>query len=138
MPKSLPSVAIFNSSEDTIGVLKLALEEEGFSVASGHVADIKKGAVDVLDFVAQHEPDVIVFDVALPYEENWTFLRLLQSSESLRGVGWVITTTHGARLRELVGEVGQVFEVVGKPYDLHQIVGAVKSALPQGAQGEGR
>jgi CheY-like chemotaxis protein len=138
MPKSLPSVAIFNSSEDTIGVLKLALEEEGFAVASGHVADIKKGAVDVLAFVAQHEPDVIVFDVALPYEENWTFLRLLQSSESLKGVGWVITTTHSARLRELVGEVGEVFEVVGKPYDLHQIVGAVKAALPQGAQGDGR
>ena len=37
-PKQLQSVAVFNSSEDTIEVLKLALEENGYAVASGHVS----------------------------------------------------------------------------------------------------
>ena len=128
-PKQMTSVAVFNSSEDTIEILKIALEEHGFAVSSGHVSDIKKGQVDVLDFVKEHQPEVVIYDVALPYEENWRFLRLLQSSEALKKLKWVITTTHKRRLEELVGECGEVFEIVGKPYDMDQIVNAVRVAL---------
>jgi CheY-like chemotaxis protein len=128
-PKQLPSVAVFNSSSDTIEVLKLALEDSGFIVATGHVSDLKKGQLDVIDFVNEHQPDVIIYDVALPYEENWRFLRLLQTSEVLKNLKWVITTTHRQRLEELVGDCGQVYEIVGKPYDVQQIMNAVKSAL---------
>jgi CheY-like chemotaxis protein len=128
-PKSLPSIAVFNSSAETIEILKIALEEQGYAVSTGHVADVKKGQLDVLDFVEEHQPDAIIYDVAIPYEENWRFLRLLQSSEPLKGVKWVITTTHRKRLEELVGECGEVYEVVGKPYDLIQITNAVKDAL---------
>jgi CheY-like chemotaxis protein len=128
-PKSLPSITVLNSSAETIEILKIALEEQGYAVSTGHVADVKKGQLDVIDFVAEHQPDVIIFDVAIPYEENWRFLRLLQSSDAVKDVKWVITTTHKKRLEELVGECGEVYEVVGKPYDLIQITNAVKNAL---------
>jgi len=130
MVKTVPSVVVLNSSQDTIDLLKVVLEEHGFSVASAHVSSVKSGELDVLDFVSKHSPDVIVYDVALPYEENWKFLRLLQSSEPLKDVRWVITTTHKKRLQELVHDIGEVYEVVGKPYDLGQIVTAVKTSLP--------
>jgi CheY-like chemotaxis protein len=131
MPKTVPSVVVLNSSQDTIDLLKVVLEEKGFAVASAHVASIKSGEIDVLDFVDKHSPDVIVYDVALPYEENWKFLRLLQSSAPLRDIRWVITTTHKKHLEELVKDCGEVYEVVGKPYDLEQIVGAIRSAVGQ-------
>ena len=128
-PKQMPSIAVFNSSSDTLDVLKEALDSAGYAVVTGHVSELKKGQLDVLDFVEEHKPDVIVYDVALPYEENWRFLRLLQSSDALKPLKWVITTTHKQHLMELVGECGEVYEVVGKPYDVQQIVNAVESAL---------
>jgi len=128
-PKELQSIAVFNSSEDTIEVLKAALEEQGYAVASGHVSDIKKGQIDVIQFVEEHKPDVVIYDVALPYEENWRFLRLLQSSDAMKKLKWVITTTHKRRLQELVGDCGEVYEVVGKPFDMQKIIDAVKAAI---------
>ena len=60
-PKSLPSIAVFNSSEETIEILKIALEEQGYAVSTGHVADVKKGQLDVLDFVEEHQPDAVSY-----------------------------------------------------------------------------
>ena len=129
--KTVPSIVVLNSSQDTIDLLKVVLEEQGYAVATAHTSSIRNGELDVLEFVEKHSPDVIVYDVALPYEENWKFLRLLQSSEPLKQLQWVITTTHKKRLQELVSETGEVYEVVGKPYDLGQITSAIKTALEQ-------
>jgi CheY-like chemotaxis protein len=131
MPKTVPSIVVLNSSQDTIDLLKVVLEEQGYAVASAHVSSLKSGEIDVIEFVSKHSPDAIVYDIALPYEENWKFLRLLQSSDAFKDVQWVITTTHKKRLQELVSDCGEVYEVVGKPYDLGQIVGAIKNALDQ-------
>jgi len=123
----MPVVAVFNSSEDTVEMLRLLLEHEGFQTATGHVPDIKRGRTDLLAFVEQHRPSVIVYDISPPLEQNWTFLRLVQNTEALKGCGWVITTTNKEALEGLVGTTG-TFELLGKPNDLERIVEAVRNA----------
>jgi DNA-binding response OmpR family regulator len=122
-------VAVVNSSEDTVEMLRNCLQQHGFtSIVTGHIHDFKVGDADFVRFVAEHNPAVFVYDISLPYDKNWTFLRLLLDTESMRGRKVVLTTTNKQRLEELVGPTG-AFEIVGKPYDLDEIVAAVEAAL---------
>lgn len=121
-------VAIFNSSEETVDLIKDVLERAGFVVVFGHISDIRRGAIDLEQFVRQHRPKVIVYDLVPPYEITWAFLQHLRGSEFLNGVQFVLTSMNAERVQQIVAPNEQVYEIVGKPYDLDQIVRAVKEA----------
>jgi len=82
-------IAAFNSSNDTVALLQAMLEQEGFRVVVGHIPDVKSGELDFVAFIELHTPAVIVYDVSLPYEANWNFLRLVRSSEPVKVRGFV-------------------------------------------------
>lgn len=126
-----PVIAVLNSSEDTVEMVRIRLQHEGFSaIVTAHITDFKTGAEDFIEFLRQHDPRVLVYDISIPYDKNWQFLHLLMSSEAMQGRRVVVTTTNKRRLEELVGPAAAgAIEIVGKPYDLGQIVAAVRAAL---------
>src|SRR5206468_6340133 len=99
-----PIIAVFNSSNDTVDLLRTVLEQEGFQTVVGHIPEIKQGGLDFISFIERHDPAVIVYDVSLPYEANWSFLRLVRSSEVVSGTEFVLTTTNKPALEALVGD----------------------------------
>jgi DNA-binding NarL/FixJ family response regulator len=123
---------VFNSSDDTVELLRTALEAEGFQTVVGHIPDVKKGEIDLIDFINHHTPSVIVYDISPPYDANWRFLRLVRSSEPLTKRQFVLTTTNKPVLERLVGET-EALEIIGKPYDLGRVVDAVRAALGRSA-----
>ena len=122
-------VAVFNTSEDIVEMLRFALEFEGFIAITGHIGDMIRGAFDVQRFVEQHQPQVVIYDVAPPYERNWRFLQHLCRMPEFQGRRFVLTTTNEARVREFADTEQTFHEILGKPYDIEEVVQAVKAAI---------
>jgi CheY-like chemotaxis protein len=125
-----PTIAIFNSSEDTVEMLRTTLEAEGFQTVVGHIPDVKRGELDLIEFISHHAPMIVVYDISPPYDANWRFLRLVRNTEAMRGLRFIITTTNKPALDRLVGDT-EALEIIGKPYDLQRVTDAVRSALTQ-------
>jgi DNA-binding NtrC family response regulator len=121
-----PVVAVLNSNDDTVEMLRIMLESEGMLAVSAHLDAIKRGELDFGNFLREHDPQVIIFDVAPPYDRTWLHLRAVDSAQ---GRTFVLTTTNKERLDEITHPDQETFEIVGKPYDLQLIIEAVKKAL---------
>jgi hypothetical protein len=122
------TVAVFNANDDVVELLRIALERAGFVVVSGHVDDARRGALLLSAFVAEHNPAVILYDVAPPYDAHWAFLEHVRSQPYMAGRQFVLTSTNVQRVREQVGMEEPIFEIVGKTDDIEPIVAAVKMA----------
>lgn len=123
-----PCVAILNTSDDVVEMLRMLIEQAGFVVVTAHVDAIRRGTVDLQTFIEQHDPKVIVYDIAPPYDRSWAFIEHLRQRPPLMGRQFVLTTTNVKHVRGFVGPAENVYEIVGKPIDLDQIVQAVKEA----------
>jgi len=121
--------AIFNTSPDIVDLMRRTFEPAGLVAVSAFSHAIRDGAVDVDAFLRQHDPAVVVYDIAPPYDANWRLFQHVRSMPAMRGRKVVITSVNARHVEELVGSDEHVYEVVGKPLDLDQIVRAVKEAV---------
>lgn len=122
-------VAIFNTSPDTIELLRIVLEPAGYVVLGAYTYEIRDGEIDVETIVKQHQPRLIIYDIAPPYDRNWRLFEHVSRMPVLKGINFLITTTNARQVREIAGQDAEIFEIVGKPYDLGLICQAVKDAI---------
>jgi DNA-binding response OmpR family regulator len=126
-----PTIAVFNTSEDTTDLLRTTLEQAGFTVVTALIHAMRDGKVDFAAFMGEHKPQVVVYDIAIPYEAHWRLFEHFRTTPAARDIPFVVTSTNRAHVAKLAGRERHVYEIVGKPYDLDQIVRAVKEAARQ-------
>src|SRR5580692_2764071 len=122
-------VALFNASDDTIDMIQGLLTKSGSdqTLIWCHFSDLKKGVVDFEKYMDKHNPEVVIFDLSPPYDENWRFFKTMRDAKAMKGRGIVLTTTNKNRLDEVLGEDSHALEVVGRTKDLKQIDAAIKA-----------
>jgi DNA-binding response OmpR family regulator len=128
-PTSQGIVALFNASDDTVDMVQKLLTSAGDaqSLIWCHFADLKKGIVDFDKYMEKHNPEVVIFDISPPYDENWKYFKKMRDDKTMKGRGMILTTTNKNRLDEVLGEDSKALEVVGKTKDLKEIDDAIKS-----------
>ena len=121
-------VAILNSNDEIVELMRVLIEQAGFIVVHGHIHDVKRGRLDLMNFIRQHDPSVIVYDLIPPYDRSWNFFRSVQTADYMKGRQFVLTSVNADRAREVMGKSAMVHEIVGKPLDLDEVLRAIKEA----------
>lgn len=120
---------MINSNDDILETISAALEEEGYIAIPAHVRSFLLQQESLERFLAAHAPHVVIWDIAPPYDVNWRYFQEASHLPLMQDRPCILTTTNVRRLQEIAGAPADVIEIVGKPFDLEQILGAVKRAL---------
>jgi CheY-like chemotaxis protein len=123
----MTTIAIVNSNDELIDILSEVFRRDGYDVVTAHSREVREGKVDLTELMARCDPAVLLYDIAVPYDENWQFVRRLRQRPELEGRQLILTSTNKRALEELVGPT-DAYEIVGKPFDVQQIREAVKRA----------
>jgi hypothetical protein len=126
-------VAILNDGEDTITALSEWFQLHGHIPLAMKVSDLRKRLTNPAEVVEAVNPDVLVFDVGLPYAVNWYYAEVLKMS--LPNLPIVLTTANRTALQEIVGANG-AFELTGTPKNLIALLAFVYASCGRTADGQ--
>lgn len=125
-----PVVAIINSNDDLVEALRETLLDEGYSIVTAHIREFKSGRQAFGEFVTRHRPAIIIYDIAVPYEDNWRFFQTLRSLPECARQRFLVTTVNKRVMDERIGQTDVIEIHGGHAQDFDAIVQALRERIP--------
>jgi len=121
-------VALFSASEDAVDLVKSLLADSGDaqSLVCCPFADLKMRTVNFEKYMEEYNPEVAIFDISQPYEENWGFFATMRDSQTMQGRGLVIITCNKFQLDVALNADSYALEFVGQSVDRNLIQAAIE------------
>jgi CheY-like chemotaxis protein len=127
-------LVLFNDSAPVLKMLCEWLQEHGHECHTALLADMRQAQDDVGRFIQKHRPDVVIYDVRMPYSSSWDLLDVIRTAPALHSQPFVITTPNKRNLEQAVGPTS-AFEIGGPDSDLRRVLNAVIAAAAGGGLG---
>jgi hypothetical protein len=121
MSDSRPVVAVLNNIEDLVRMFAEVLRGAGYDVVTAMLADARRGKQDLVAFLKEADPRVVVYDVSFPYAINWSMLEGLRDRGALLGRGVLVTSPNRRAMEDLL-KVKDVLEITGRPEEISELV----------------
>ena len=121
MSDGRPVVAVLNNIEDLVRMFAEVLRGAGYDVVTAMLADARRGKQDLVAFIKDNDPRVIIYDVSYPYAINWSQLEGLRDRGALAGRGILVTTPNRRAMQDLL-KVSDVLEITGRPEEISELV----------------
>jgi two-component system response regulator MprA len=112
-----PRVLIVDDDDELAEVLRQALRESGYAVAT-----VRHGAA-ALELIRQIQPDLILLDLTMPIMDGWSFMA--QYRRSGKASGRIVLLTGHPSVREISQRLG-ADAYIGKPFELTELLGTVR------------
>jgi len=111
------TILLLNSQPDFITLLSDWFGGLGASVHHVRSLDLCHHLEDSKQLLGTIRPDVVLFDLSIPYEQNWQCFKYLSEIALFGPTPLILTTTNRRAVDQIIGST-DAFEVIGTPHDL--------------------
>jgi DNA-binding NtrC family response regulator len=120
------TLVVVDASRDTFELLETYFGAFGLEVRWCAVSE-PEAAENLADRVAQSDPDVVIYDIDLPYAASWRTALTICFDARVK-CPFVFTTTNVRIAKQLMAEVTRA-AVIQKPYALEALHALVSEAM---------
>jgi DNA-binding response OmpR family regulator len=83
-PRHRLRIVVLNGSAPVLKMLCQWLEQHGHHCATALLADMPQAHEEVGRFIQKHPPDVVIYDVGMPYASSWDLLEVIRTSSDAK------------------------------------------------------
>lgn len=118
-------ILVINDTQEVLEVMRELLEDEGFRVT------LHSDAIRDIDRIRAIAPDLVILDHLMGDEEyGWQIIQKLRLDRDLAKLPIIVCTAAARMVRDLEGHLkAKDITVVLKPFDIDDLLAAVRAAL---------